>query len=155
MLLHGNSHNHSVCKGKGQISVTKISTLAVFHSQHQHLIGLVASIIRQLLVLQTISSPQFAKMACGYRAVMALINNHKTTCPWGSRKYMLLCHPANAGFCWNAITRTGMGQLLFRKWQLLVQVLNGLYNHWFFLQKLIDSFLPLSLLEISTSFCLL
>jgi len=79
VLLHGNSHNHSVCKGKGQISVTKISTLAVFHSQHRHLISLVASIIRQLLVLQTISSPQFAKMACGYRAVMALINNHKAT----------------------------------------------------------------------------
>jgi hypothetical protein len=55
--------------------------LAVFRSQHQHLIGLVASvsIIHQLLVLQAISGPQFAKMACGYRAVMALLSNHKTT----------------------------------------------------------------------------
>lgn len=106
MLLHGNSHNHSVCKGKGQISVTKISTLAVFHSQHQHLIGLVASIIRQLLVLQTISSPQFAKMACGYRAVMALINNHKTTLsmrlkeihvtvPSSKCRFLLECHYTN------------------------------------------------------------
>ena len=70
------------------------------------MIGLVASIIRQLLVLQMISSPQFAKMACGYRAVMALINNHKTTLsmrlkeihvtvPSSKCRFLLECHYTN------------------------------------------------------------